>query len=465
MMDRDQLKREYGNLVLEGKAQIEQFKARCLLFLESKTMTDCFRLLPLIDIQKDFLKNNEDTEFHHLIKLFQIFEKYAASILVKPWCKDLHTIKVYTGFFKYNIEQWLSSDILYKVFKLIGYKKTSIDTLTLETLDYENRVLGMAFELFLAHTQLYFLKSAEDLSPKYSMENVLEGWLNTYGSVARILDWLVRNSSTITEKSEFERSTSGTDVPRETMRSKSVTIEGKPLYYDENGYTMVTHSVKYPPDHSASSSFTSLRASDVSDCQLYGDGDHTEPPPPPNSGCRSDSFDEGAMITVPLSFTNKLHVETQNRDFNQKVNLEMRMSALYPEDVVSRGGNSIRENSHIYGNIATGDTHIQAEKESFGQLLATRIAKGEETLQNRDSASKKFEGFCTTSLGGSKEKKKYKNDSEHCSTEHRQPSCHHCGGLSSYICEVCGKSFCLECFKTTRKQGCCGNKYTFFSNV
>ena len=93
-MDRNELRQEYKDSILKNKLQIEPFKARCLCFLENETVSDCFKLLPLFDIQKDFMKKNEDTEFHHLIKIFQILEKYAARVLAKPWCKDLHTIKV-----------------------------------------------------------------------------------------------------------------------------------------------------------------------------------------------------------------------------------------------------------------------------------------------------------------------------------------------------------------------------------
>ena len=487
-MDRNELRQEYRDFILGDKAQIERFKALCLRFLEEKTMADCFKLLPLIDIQKDFLKKYEDTDFHHLIKLFQMFEKYAASILAKPWCKDLHTIKVYTGFFKYNIERWLSSDILYKVFKLLGYERTSIDTLTLEVRDYENRVLAIGFELFLAHTQLYVLKSAEYLSPKYSMENILEGWLNTSGSCIKILEWLAINGATITEKSDFKSSTSDANVAGETMGSKALTIENEPLYYDEHGYTQVRHSVKYPPndsrqhDYSSSSGFSSLRTSNVSDCLLYGDSDHTVSPPP-KSGRKSDYSDKSAMVMKPLSFTNKLHELEHGGEFD----LEMRKDASYPKEyVVSRGGNSTRENT---GN---GVTYIQARIERAGQILASRRAKGEQTfkLQNRDYASRKIGNDCITSTGMYREDVKCEDQLENKSTDDIQPSaitllnsnapsnptnnctdlgsscsCYICDKPPAFGCEACNKLLCEECFERTPKRPCCENANKFYSIV
>ncbi len=93
---RDELKEEYKDLILLNSRPEEEglFRTKCLRFLEYHVVADCFRLLPIIEIQKDYLKKKKDAEFEHLVKVFQLFEKYAASILAKPWCKDLYTIKV-----------------------------------------------------------------------------------------------------------------------------------------------------------------------------------------------------------------------------------------------------------------------------------------------------------------------------------------------------------------------------------
>ena len=398
---------------------------------------------------------------------------------------------MYTGFFKYNIERWLSSDIVYKVFKLLGYERTSIDTLTLEARDYENRVSAMGFELFLAHTQLYVLKSDEYLSPKYSMENILEGWLNTTGSGETIRDWLATNRSTITEKSDFKSSPSHTNVTGEAMRSwsKSVTIEPEPLHYDEHGYTMVKHSVKYPPnssrqhDNSASSGFPSLRTSKVSDFQLYGDSDHTVSPPP-RSGGKSDYSDESAMVRKPLSFTNPLHEFEHGCEFD----LEKRKDATSPKEyVVSRGGNSIRENSRLNENIGNGVSYFQARKERVGQILASRAKQYQQSLQNRDYESRKIGNDFTTSTGMYGEEVKFEDDLENRSTDGIQPSpiinssapsnptnnfremgsscsCYVCGKRPAFTCEACAKLFCEECFKSTQKP-CCENADKFYSII
>ena len=399
---------------------------------------------------------------------------------------------MYTGFFKYNIERWLSSDIVYKVFKLLGYERTSIDTLTLEARDYENRVSAMGFELFLAHTQLYVLKSDEYLSPKYSMENILEGWLNTSGSGETIRDWLATNRSTITEKSDFKSSPSHTNVTGEAMRSwsKSVTIEPEPLHYDEHGYTMVKHSVKHPPnssrqhDSSASSGFPSLRTSNFSDCQLYGDSDHSVSPPP-RSGSKSDYSDESAMVRKPLSFTNKLH------EFEHGCEFEKRKDATHPKEyVVSRGGNSISENSRLNENIGNGVTYIQAGKERVGEIFALRKKHYKQSLQNRDYESRKIGNDFTTSTGMFGEEVKFEDDLENRSTDGIQPSpiillnssapsnptnnfgemgssfsCYVCNKPPAYGCVVCDKLLCEECFKSTQKPPCCENADKFYSVI
>ena len=102
--DRDKLKADYQYITL-GSLDIESFSTRCLRYLEKNKASCCFRVLPLHDVQENFLqkaklegKRRKETEIKHLIKIFQIFEKFAANILAKPWCKELHTIKVTFNF-------------------------------------------------------------------------------------------------------------------------------------------------------------------------------------------------------------------------------------------------------------------------------------------------------------------------------------------------------------------------------
>ena len=94
---RDELKEEYKDLILLNfrPEEVQPFRTKCLGFLEKYGAADCFKFLPIIDIKNDYLKKKKDAEFQHLVKVFQLFEKYAASILAKPWCKDLYTIKVW----------------------------------------------------------------------------------------------------------------------------------------------------------------------------------------------------------------------------------------------------------------------------------------------------------------------------------------------------------------------------------
>ena len=98
--ERNKLKKDYQYITLDCLDKVS-FSTRCLRYLEENKVSCCFRVLPIRDVQENFLekaklegKRRKETEIKHLIKIFQIFEKFAANILAKPWCKELHTIKV-----------------------------------------------------------------------------------------------------------------------------------------------------------------------------------------------------------------------------------------------------------------------------------------------------------------------------------------------------------------------------------
>lgn len=102
---RVELKEEYKCLTSGSGLDKEVFRTNCLRFLEENGVVCCFKFLPLKDIKNDFLKKalekaelgekrKKEAEIKHLVKIFQIFEKYATNILAKPWCKELHKIKV-----------------------------------------------------------------------------------------------------------------------------------------------------------------------------------------------------------------------------------------------------------------------------------------------------------------------------------------------------------------------------------
>ena len=95
---RNVLKEEYKDLVLNPGWERKEFDTKCLQFLTAYSTTKCFKFLPLNDVFQDFLKiaqmKGVEGEFLTLVKIFELFEKYAAAVAAKPWCKDLHTIKV-----------------------------------------------------------------------------------------------------------------------------------------------------------------------------------------------------------------------------------------------------------------------------------------------------------------------------------------------------------------------------------
>ena len=171
------------------------------------------------------------------------------------------------------------------IFGLIGYEKTSPDTLTLQTPVDENRVLVIGFELYLAHTQLHVLRNTQHLTAEYSMEEIMEAWLNTTGSMLDIREWLEKNKL-ITEIANQSVSSISTDMPGEN-RPDWFTI-GHHFRCDENGRridkpTSSQFSMNLRERNwnniqrgmQLESSLSSLPAVDIPDVNLYGEDDHS----------------------------------------------------------------------------------------------------------------------------------------------------------------------------------------------
>ncbi len=403
----------------------------------------------------------------------------------------------------------------------------SPDTLTLETAPTnEDRALAMGFELYLAHTQLCVFKGTEYLCSMYSMESIVEGWLNTTGNVVNILEWLGKYKLTTKEEYGYkDRTPSSTDISEETTRSKSVTVEGKPSHYDKNGHLLHNHSIRYPPecnmdenretlhmqadsqgwqneqhDYSANSGYTSLRAVHLPDNQLYGPSDHSVSPPP-RSASKPDCLNGRSL---PITFKNRLHEHMQNECGD---NIQMTTERISNDDlksrkhVVARGGNSERDSSYINENNTTVDKDIRVDKERFTKMLATRVAMAEKTckqsLLNRNSAPEKIQDdYVTlskiypsnnqqTEVDG--EGVKYEQDFERKRTDGTEPnperlitntpldptsnfegvdlrsSCHICSNPPEYACRTCEEIVCHECFANIfQKRPCRENKHDLY---
>lgn len=403
---RDALKEEYKEVILLPDYKEKEFRAHCIQFLEKYEVKSCFKLLPLNDIGNEFLEKaaeTEDTKYHHLCKIFQQFEKYAARLVVKPWCKDLYTIKVYTGFFKYNFERWMSTDTVYRVFELIGYKTTSAGTLTLDPPHDEKRVLALGLELYLARTQLCRLKTTTYLSSKYLMKDVMEGWMNTTGNPANIVKWLAKNNLEKKETCEVIYRSS-TDA-QSTTRSEFVITNGKVSHFDKNGHSVKRQS-KYPSkfhvgecidfrdqqdENSASvNSLSSMVIIDYPDSELYGGGDHGASNPQ-NLKNLSDCSKAKPSFSMPYVSANVNYGNLNGKDGVQSVynrgesDASLYLSRYNPHNqwttkdvldsnsdksVVSPSANLERDDSHIYGNLTMdSSTHRNIVSSEIGDTV------------------------------------------------------------------------------------------------
>lgn len=427
---------------------------------------------------------------------------------------------MYTGFFKYNFEQWLSSDTIYQIFQLIGYKKTPAHTLTLDTWDNE-RLLVVAFELYLAYNQLCTFKGNVDLCSKYSMQDIFEGWFNTTGNVNNIQEWLIQRIA----KSEYH---SMYEAPDETMWP--VTIGTATMFYDKNGQVLA-NPIKYPPncqkdgfnetgqgilqhlldrehDDWASGSFSSLPPVNLPDNELYGQEDSATSPT--NLTNESNHLGKNSRVSVPSMSDNRGRNIPDDElygheDHHLSTNLSNEFNHLKKNDwesipstfnfreqmvgnafnsnsgkqVVPRGGNGIRDGSHMYGNsdrsvsfknsLSTDveEKIIGTEGEKCLGLLASRIKIGQEKIgeqKGHDKFGHRFYYLRTAEdppatereLFSFYQKSGHRFDDGHLRNSDKpathggifsSDSCLFCGSPQALSCPNCGQIICQKCLK------------------
>ena len=139
----------------------------------------------------------------------------------------------------------------------------------------------MGFELYLAHTQLYILQTTQLLTCEYPIEDIMEGWLNTTGSIVNIREWLGKNKFAAESANHIVSSPSA-DILEET-RPDSFTI-GHQFSYDKNGYPTGSHFNEqdlYLANRSMQnkqreleSGLSSLLTVSIPDINLYGEDDY-----------------------------------------------------------------------------------------------------------------------------------------------------------------------------------------------
>lgn len=102
---------------------------------------------------------------------FNCLEKYALNLWKFPWRKEYHTIKLYTAFFKGNIQQKLQdTDAILTILNCLGYTKTEQDPDRLSLKEPDAALaIRVSLELFLVQLDLQVIQEI--------MENVPESKL------------------------------------------------------------------------------------------------------------------------------------------------------------------------------------------------------------------------------------------------------------------------------------------------
>ena len=333
------------------------------------------------------------------------------------------------------------------IFKFIGYEKTSNGTLKFQTTTNDDRVLVMGFELYMAHTQLHTFERNQHLTSEYSLEDIMEGWLNTTGKVLNIREWLRKNNFAADSR-QFVASPN-TDMPEE-RRADSITI-GHRSSYDKNGYR-IKAADKYPTSshlgernfdlppsnmHLANrscenkqqeleSGLSSLPAADISDCKLYGEDNH------------ATSEDTGKTMSESYS------CETGENDYEQMENKYL--------GNVQQGYNAA---SHQYPHVvARGGGVDFHQKERFDEIMERR--------KNHSSFSRQTASSIIQ--GGIIIKKPTQEpmiaDTTSNATVRFGSTCAICAiEPPAYHCSKCGSEVCNWCLNMLPDLACVGSKH------
>ncbi|XP_078368401.1 uncharacterized protein LOC144652250 isoform X2 [Oculina patagonica] len=114
-------------------------------------------------ISQNFESNEESIQ--RITTGFNGLEKYGVNLWKFPWRKEYHTIKLYTAFFKCNIEHQLQdTEVTFEILKSLGYAVREQQEISIKE-PVSAGAIWIAFNLFLAQVDLQVIKEIMDHFP------------------------------------------------------------------------------------------------------------------------------------------------------------------------------------------------------------------------------------------------------------------------------------------------------------
>ncbi|KAG8231654.1 hypothetical protein J437_LFUL018117 [Ladona fulva] len=100
-------------------------------------------------------------------------DQYAANLLSQPWRKEFREMKLYSGFYKYEVESHLiGAEVM---FELMGYRKVGADAMSLEGPIDPDRVASVSRDALFAYVECQILCAIWGMVPrKFSWLDLIE---------------------------------------------------------------------------------------------------------------------------------------------------------------------------------------------------------------------------------------------------------------------------------------------------
>ncbi|XP_031561991.1 uncharacterized protein LOC116297826 [Actinia tenebrosa] len=328
-------------------------------FLASKKYFDKPKVLQFYTFTKEFIENSIGRNFESKALLFKdlqnVFyklEEYGIRLLKRPWRKEFYTIKLFTTFFKHDIESKLPNAV--KILQLYGYGEVSQNMIkmAMDSLDSRsNRIIYVCFDLFLSRIELEVMSeictTIEMYTSDFTLSDVFEARRKTKGDVNEAVEYFLRENPGInkvkrikTDDTEsgrksgerFEKSNKLPSEDEETSRTDSnngrITSQGRtkrdtkypplpgnysnlPSTSDDPRFAAVTSGAKVR--HISSS----VPVDNFSDAELYGHDDASSSSQDNENNIPMDTQEPQARSGATYEPSNYVDMSGANTDYYQ----------------------------------------------------------------------------------------------------------------------------------------------------
>ncbi|XP_061397400.1 protein tamozhennic [Musca vetustissima] len=126
-------------------------------------------------VLKNSIRELNDFNAQKAIGAFEAISQYANNLFTKPWRKEFHILKMYSGFFQHEIHSNLID--AEKLFEAMGYRRLSNDTLILDGPICPDQVTNVSRDAMAAYVELQIMKN---IYMALNGNNMTTTWLDIF---------------------------------------------------------------------------------------------------------------------------------------------------------------------------------------------------------------------------------------------------------------------------------------------